>query len=275
MLADVRHKHVSKMTFPSVKKAFLIHFGISLFIFIILAALMRLVWYPDDLFWMDGGWQGLQIIAPIDLVLGPALTLCFYRPWKKNLVFDMAVIATVQIAALGYGVYAAYNQRPAALVFAENRFETLSFKEYKAATDDLRANDIEPRSLREFGSGMPMVVHARPYGKEDYGQYLADVMNGLPELRERSDRYRAIADARAEIAEFRTQSQQHGTGIAMTDDAGVVIEIPASSQTAGTKEKSAAENPPETYTLKARYEDGTIEFHPETFEWTRITRDPK
>ena len=63
------------MKFPSLKKAFLIHFGISLIVFIVLAAIMRLVWYPGDLFWMDGGWQGMQLIAPIDLVLGPALTL--------------------------------------------------------------------------------------------------------------------------------------------------------------------------------------------------------
>ena len=103
------------MKLPSVKQAFFIHFGISLIIFIALAAIMRLVWYPGDLFTMDGGVQGLKIIAPIDLVLGPALTLGFYRPWKKSLKFDMAAIACVQIAALGYGVYATYQQRPAAI----------------------------------------------------------------------------------------------------------------------------------------------------------------
>ncbi len=234
---------------------------------------MRIIWYPDDLFWMDGGWQGLQIIAPIDLVLGPALTLCFYRPWKKHLKFDMTAIAAVQIAALGYGVFAAYNQRPAAIVFAENRFETLALSEYRAASKEMLENGIEPVSLREFDSRMPVVVHARAFTGDDYGHYLASVMNGLPELRERSDRYQPVAAGAAEIAEYRIASQQNGTSIANRNEAGVVVEIPASSHTAEAKEDTAAANMPEIYTLKARYEDGTIEFDPGNFEWTKITRD--
>lgn len=266
---------MSKMKLPSVRKAFLIHFGISLIIFIALAAMMRIIWYPDALFWMDGGWQGLKIIAPIDLVLGPALTLCFYRPWKKSLKFDMAVIATVQIVALGYGVYAAYNQRPAALVFAENRFETLSLAAYRAATNDMKENDLEPVSLREFGKSMPVVVHAEGFVGDDFGNYLAGILNGLPELRERSDRYRAIADARDEIAKYRISTQQDGTSIAKTVDTGETIEIPASSQPDSTKIDQTEQNPPEIYTLKAKFEFGTIEFDPDTFNWTRIARDAK
>lgn len=266
---------MSKMKLPSVRKAFLIHFGISLIIFIALAAIMRVIWYPDELFWMDGGWQGLQIIAPIDLVLGPALTLCFYRPWKKNLKFDMAVIATVQIAALGYGIYAAYNQRPAALVFAENRFETLSLAAYRAATKDMQENDLKPLSLRDFGRRMPVVVHAEAFVGDDFGNYLADILNGLPELRERSDRYRAIADARDEIAKYRLSAGQDGTSIATDDNTGETIEIRASSQSDSTKEGQTEQNPPEIYTLKAKFEFGTIEFDPDTFKWTSIARDAK
>ena len=261
------------MKLPSLKKAFLIHFGISLIVFIVLAAMMRLVWYPGDLFWMDGGWQGLQIIAPIDLVLGPALTLCFYRPWKKSLKFDMAAIAAVQIAALSYGVYAAYYQRPAAIVFAENRFETLSLSEYKAASLELVEHEIEAKSLRNFASGMPVVVHARAFDGEEYGNYLADILNGLPELRERSDRYQSIADARDQIKKHRLDTQESGTSIATSKDAGETIEIPASSSEAHTQEETVIANPPEIYTLKARYEDGTIEFDPDSFEWIRIARE--
>ena len=60
---------VSKITLPSVKQAFLLHFAVSLIVFVALVAIMRLIWYPGDLFFMDGGWQGLKILAPIDLVL--------------------------------------------------------------------------------------------------------------------------------------------------------------------------------------------------------------
>lgn len=270
---------MSKMKLPSVRKAFLIHFGISLIIFVVLAAMMRIIWYPDDLFWIDGGWQGLKIIAPIDLVLGPALTLCFYRPWKKNLKFDMSVIAAVQIAALGYGVYAAYNQRPAAIVFAENRFETLSLSTYRSATKELEENGFTPVPLREFGKGMPVVVHAEDFVGDDYGNYLADILNGLPELRERSDRYRNIADARDKIAKYRLGAEQTGTSIATSDDAGNTagdtIEIPASSQSDSTKEDQSDQKERELYQLKGKFDVGTIEFDPATFAWIEIAHDAK
>ena len=262
------------MKLPSVKQAFFIHFGISLIIFIALAAIMRLVWYPGDLFTMDGGVQGLKIIAPIDLVLGPALTLGFYRPWKKSLKFDMAAIACVQIAALGYGVYATYQQRPAAIVFAENRFETLSYSEYKSASRQLTENDIEPRKLSEFGSRMPIMVHAKSFADEGgYGQYLADILNGLPELRERSDRYTALPAARLDIAEFRINTRDDGTTLAVGEDTDNTIEIPASSKSADTTQADSQEarnTTAEIYPLKARYTDGTIEFDPQSFNWIKI-----
>ena len=262
------------MTLPSVKKAFLIHFGISLLIFIALAALMRIIWYPGDLFFMDGGWQGLQLIAPIDLILGPALTLCFYRPWKKNIKFDMAAIATVQIAALGYGVYVAYQQRPAAIVFAENRFETLSLSEYKASVNDLLEAEIQPQPLSKFSSRMPVLVHARSFSGDEFGQYLEDVFNGLPELRERSDRYQPVTDARQEIATYRLGSPGDGTTIAATENGLTTVEISASSKP-DTSENSDTPEAVEIYPLKARYLDGTIEFDPVSFEWTKITRESK
>lgn len=267
------------MTRPSVKQAFLLHFGISLIIFIALVAIMRMVWFPGDLFYMDGGLQGLKIIAPIDLVLGPVLTLCFYRPWKKSLKFDMATIAVVQIVALGYGVYTAYQQRPAAIVFAENRFETLSLNEYKLASEELRKNDIEPIELKTLSDSLPVVVHARAFSKEEYGQYLADIMNGMPELRERSDRFRPISEAWQEIAEYRITSPSDGTAIAESTDAGETVEIPASAGTESGKTDAGKviepEKTEEIYPLKASYGSGTIHFETNGFDWIDIRRSAK
>lgn len=256
------------MTLPSVKQAFLLHVAISLIIFIALVAVMRLVWYPGDLFLIDGGLQGLKIIAPIDLVLGPALTLILYRPWKKSLKFDMATIAVVQVAALSYGVFVAYHQRTAAIVFAENRFETIALSEFRAAAKEMRENDLKPVPLKEFSQSLPAVVHAKSFSPADYGQYLADVMNGLPELRERSDRYQPVAQAKDVIAEYRVESQSVGTGIAGSSSTGDAVEIPASSKLKGTSTTELTE----TYPLKARYGNGTIEFDPASFQWTKIKR---
>lgn len=240
------------MRLPSLKQAFAIHLGISLFVFIVLLYLMMRVWFPGDLFFIDGGWEGLKIIAPIDLVLGPALTLILYRPWKKSLFFDMTVIALVQTVALGYGVYSAYNQRTAAIVFGSDaRFETISLNEFRAAGEELKALGMTPKTVDDLGS-MPAVVYATPY--LNYGKYLEDLLNGHPELRERSDRYVPIAKAMDKISEFRISEEVDHK----------IIEIPAADK------PENQQNILNQFKLKARYGDATITLRGNDFETRRI-----
>ena len=65
-------------------KAFGIHLGISFVIFVFLAYLVVMEWYPGLLFDTDGGWRGMRIIIAVDLVLGPLLTLVVYRAGKPG-----------------------------------------------------------------------------------------------------------------------------------------------------------------------------------------------
>lgn len=240
------------MRLPSVKQAFAIHLIISVIIFLVLLYLMMRVWFPDELFFIDGGWQGLKLIAPIDLVLGPALTLLLYRPWKNKIAFDMSVIVAVQTLALGYGVYSAYNQRTAAIVFGtDGRFETVSLHEIRAANKALEALDQQPTTLSEFGN-MPVLVYAKPY--ENFGKYLEEILNGLPELRERSNHFVPIDRAEEKIAKFRI-NPEHGDQL---------VEIPASSD---AKTAIDSEN---HFKLKARYGQAVITLKHDDFEIRRI-----
>lgn len=245
------------MQLPSLRNAFLLHFGVSLAIFLVLVYLMMRIWYPGALFTMDGGVQGLSILAPIDLVLGPLLTLLFYRPTKKSVRMDMCCIAMVQILALGYGVYSVYQQRPVALVFAQERFETLSHAAYREATAELLELGVTPKALEQFGEQSPRLIYARSHTAETYGQYLADLLNGLPELRERSDRYLPLADGRAEIEKTAIES-------VAAAEAGQQVEIPA---TGPATKKIVAEN---HYELKGRYGMAHLVMDRETFTLRRI-----
>ena len=103
----------------SKSAAFSLHLALSLVIFSSLVAMMLLFWFPGELFFIDGGWQGLKLVAMVDLILGPALTLILYKPGKPKLIFDMSLIAAIQIAALAYGFYTTHQQRTIALVFSE------------------------------------------------------------------------------------------------------------------------------------------------------------
>ncbi len=249
------------MRLPSLRNAVLLHFGASLAIFLVLVYLMMRIWYPGALFTMDGGVQGLSILAPIDLVLGPVLTLLFYRPTKKSVKMDMCCIAMVQVLALSYGVYSVFQQRPVALVFAQERFETLSHAAYQAASAELTTLDVEPKTLQLFGDRAPRLIYAQSHTPESYGQYLANLLNGLPELRERSDRYLPLIEGRAEIEAFAVDTSTDTAPMA-TD--GAVVEVPAASR---TDEKAPSEN---RYPLKGRYGMAHLVLNQKTFELIRI-----
>ena len=125
-------------------KAFLIHFGISVAIFVVLAWLIVFVWYPQPFFAHDGGWQGIRIAALVDLVLGPGLTLIVFKAGKPGLKFDLTMIALAQTAALTWGVWTIHDQRTAMVVYADGAFYTLSGGQVAEAGD--QAPEVLARS---------------------------------------------------------------------------------------------------------------------------------
>jgi hypothetical protein len=106
-------------------KAFTIHLLLSVFIISLFLLVVTQFWYPGLLFNLENVWQGLEILIPVDAILGPVLTLILFAPGKKNLKLDLSVIALIQIGALFYGGMLIYQQRPVALAFVVDRFETV------------------------------------------------------------------------------------------------------------------------------------------------------
>lgn len=92
-------------------QAFATHLAISLLIFIIIFAIITLYWYPG-VFIQMGGWQGIKIIAAVDLVLGPVLTLIVFNRKKKSLKWDLTAVGVFQFSCLAYGLWVVESQRP-------------------------------------------------------------------------------------------------------------------------------------------------------------------
>ena len=109
-------------------KAGLIHLTISATIAAMVLALMLLVWYPQPLFAAVGGQQVLLILLGVDLSLGPLATLIIFTAKKSRraLVFDLSVIATLQIAALIYGMSVVFHARPVFVAFSKNSFDLIT-----------------------------------------------------------------------------------------------------------------------------------------------------
>lgn len=232
--------------------ALTLHLTISLLVFSSLVAMMLLFWFPGELFFIDGGWQGLKLVAMVDLVLGPALTLMLYKPGKPKLVLDMSLIAGIQIVALAYGFYTTHQQRTLALVFAEGTFFTVSANEHLTANEQLRALDLKPQLIAK-GSMLevPLLLTPDPAPGE-YDQFLADIMNGYPGPQQRSDLYVSL-DRQADAIKQYTLSEKQ------LIDLGVW-----SSITASLANRSLAADELEFYNFKARYTDGVVIFDPDT-----------
>ena len=113
--------------------AFFTHLGISLLILLLIGYLVMFYWYPDFFFTTDGGWQGIQLVALVGLVLGPVLTLCVYKKGKPGLRMDLTLISIFQFCCLAAGTYVVHAERPLAVVYSDGYFHSMTAEDYKAA----------------------------------------------------------------------------------------------------------------------------------------------
>lgn len=125
-------------------KAFFIHIAISFFIFALLTAIIYFLLFPGPLFSSDGGIQGVKIIAGVDLVLGPLLTLIVYKAGKKGMKSDLAVIASLQSIMLLIGCYLVYESRPIAIIFSDGKFHSMSKAAYEMHDISIKNIDVNP-----------------------------------------------------------------------------------------------------------------------------------
>lgn len=132
-------------------QAFAIHFGISSLIFLVLAWVILTWWYPGIFFDIDGGWEGIRIIALVDLVLGPLLTLIVYTHGKPGLKLDLTLIGLFQAACLSAGIWVVHNERPLAMVMVDDMFFSMSAEDYLSA-------GIDPPDLSRFTDRGPKWV---------------------------------------------------------------------------------------------------------------------
>jgi hypothetical protein len=103
-----------------------VHLALSAAVAAAVLALVFLAWYPAPLHTLLGVGAILLIMLGADVVLGPLFTLIVFDRRKRNLRWDLATIAALQLAALGYGLYTVYQGRPAFVVFVKDRFEVVS-----------------------------------------------------------------------------------------------------------------------------------------------------
>ena len=106
-------------------------------------------WFPTPLRALVGGTELFWLIVGVDVVCGPLLTFVVFNPAKPRVELrrDLALVALVQLLALGYGVHALSYAHPVALVYEVDRFRVLSFADLDEADASNVPNWAQPWNL--------------------------------------------------------------------------------------------------------------------------------
>lgn len=154
------------------------HLAASLFFLGLTALLVFFVWYPYPYSEVSGGEELYLLIAIVDAILGPLITLIVFD-WSKprnELRRDMALVVFVQLLALLYGLWTVYVARPIHMVFEYDRFRVV------------HAIDIEFDILEKASKGFdklpltgPTVLGLRPFNdvQEEVDATIA-ALQGIP-----------------------------------------------------------------------------------------------
>jgi hypothetical protein len=119
---------------PFRLKAFGLHLLASALVLSLVLGGLYLGWYHWPAWYLLQALKVTLMATGVDLVLGPTLTLIVASPAKPRRVLarDIAIIATVQLAALGYGAFTLWHGRPLYYTFSSDRLEVV------------QASDLDP-----------------------------------------------------------------------------------------------------------------------------------
>lgn len=173
-----------------------IHLGISLCIAAFAAMLVFGLWYPYPYREISGGRTLFLLVAGVDVVVGPLITLIIFNKAKprREMAMDFTVVGLLQVAALSYGLWTVFMARPVHLVFEYSRMSVVH-----AIDIDATLLAKAPPSLQTLPITGPTVIALRPF-KDPAEQFDATMaaIGGVP-LSARSDLWQPYSDSIANI----------------------------------------------------------------------------
>ncbi len=170
--------------------AFLLHLAGSVLIALLVLLLVFRLWYPAPLHVALGVTHIFLLLLLVDVVLGPLLTLLVYKVGKKTLVFDMAVILILQLAALGYGLWTVTESRPVWAVFSVDRFDLV-----QALDLDMRQlHSARPEYRAASWHGPRWAGAVAPEGVEERNNLIFESAMGGSDIPQRPNLYRPLSE---------------------------------------------------------------------------------
>lgn len=179
-------------------KAFFTHFVVTALVAGIVSYLVFKQWFPEPFANMMDAGSLLVLVLMCDLLLGPLVSFVIYNPQKKlkTLVSDYAVVVSIQIAALAYGMSTVVDLRPVFLVFTADRYVVVS-------AGELTEQEIEQGSSADFPKasfgGYRTVYVERISDPEKQMALIMSSLDGGRDLQHVVENYRPVSVHVAEV----------------------------------------------------------------------------
>lgn len=179
--------------FKTAVKAGGIHFLLSLLVAGMAAGLVFGLWYPYPYREFSGGRELFLLVVGVDIVCGPLLTMVIFNPAKPRaeLIRDLTLVALIQLAALGYGLWTVWQARPLFLVQEVDRFKVIASADVEAVALASLPPALQPRLF----AGPQTVGIRDPKNAEESNKILFESMGGGRDFAERPDFYVAYDSA--------------------------------------------------------------------------------
>jgi hypothetical protein len=173
-----------------------VHLVLSLGVALLAAWLVFGWWYPAPFDQLSGGRSLFTLLVSVDVVLGPLMTLVVFNRAKSrwHLVGDFSVIAFLQLAALGYGIWTVFEARPVYLAFEIDRIRVVHAVD--VADELLSSTPLDFKTLPLWG---PSLVAVRPFVSATEKTEATMAALGGVELGFRPDFWMRYEDARADV----------------------------------------------------------------------------
>jgi hypothetical protein len=208
---------MSFYSLPAKRYAFLGHrLALSAVLLALFLGLLRLAWYPDLYFQLGGVGKQVAVLVAVVLVIGSGLSTLVFKPGKRGLHKDLAIILVVELAAFAWFGYQLFETRPRHLVFAIDRFQVVEASgvaDFPYRFEELAApqlvgprlvvagfpdDQVERAALKKaiFFEGAPD-IDVRPdqwYPYVDANPAVLSAARPLAELRERGTEYAESVD---------------------------------------------------------------------------------
>jgi hypothetical protein len=219
------------LRFQAAIRAAGIHLLYSVGVALLAAMLVFGMWYPYPYRDLSGGRELFLLVAIVDVVCGPLLTLVIFNPAKprSELWRDLGLVALIQLAALGYGLFNVWQARPLFLVMEVDRFKVVT-------SADLRGGSLAelPSALQPRWISKPITVAIRePKDNDEQQKVLFESLQGGRDYAERPEFYlpyegaaalKSLKRAKPLSAFLEKRPDQKGAALELAARKGVSIE---------------------------------------------------